>query len=357
MPYYRKQLPKYCLHKSSGRAFVRIGGRMIYLGKHGSESSCREYDRIIAEYTANGRRAFQSPDELLVEGLVVRYLDYVEKELTFAPRTKSKLIACLRLLNKLYGKQLVVDFSPTALKSIRRHYIERGLARSTINSYIHVIRQAFDWGCEEEIVPPEIAGALRMVKNLQKGKSTAAEPKPVEPVSDEVIEKTLKFVKIPQVKDMVLVQKLMCGRPQDMHNMRYCDIDQSGDVWKYTPFKHKTEKRGKTRILPIGPRAQKILKPYLERCKETQDQLVFPWPETNKKGPAYYTSAIRAACKKAGVPVWTPNQLRHRGGTDVREKFGLDAAQAILGHASAKTTEIYAKVAFEKAAKVAKEIG
>jgi len=30
MLYSRKQLPKYCRHKSSGRAFVRIGGKMYY---------------------------------------------------------------------------------------------------------------------------------------------------------------------------------------------------------------------------------------------------------------------------------------------------------------------------------------
>jgi site-specific recombinase XerC len=43
--------------------------------------------------------------------------------------------------------------------------------------------------------------------------------------------------------------------------------------------------------------------------------------------------------------------------TEVRNKFGLDAAQVCLGHANAKTTEIYAEVDFEKAAEVAREIG
>jgi len=58
MLYSRKQLPKYCRHKSSGRAFVRIGGKMYYLGKYDSEASKREYDRIIAEFVANGRQPF-----------------------------------------------------------------------------------------------------------------------------------------------------------------------------------------------------------------------------------------------------------------------------------------------------------
>jgi site-specific recombinase XerD len=41
----------------------------------------------------------------------------------------------------------------------------------------------------------------------------------------------------------------------------------------------------------------------------------------------------------------------------VRDKYGLDYAQAVLGHARARTTEIYAKPSDEKAIKVAKEIG
>jgi len=46
---------------------------------------------------------------------------------------------------------------------------------------------------------------------------------------------------------------------------------------------------------------------------------------------------------------WHPNQLRHRRGTEVREQFGLDAAQAVLGHTEARVTEIYAEVNLQKA--------
>lgn len=54
---------------------------------------------------------------------------------------------------------------------------------------------------------------------------------------------------------------------------------------------------------------------------------------------------------------WHPHQLRHRRGTDVREKFGLDAAQAVLGHSDARVTEIYAEVKLETAADVARLTG
>ncbi|HYH65971.1 MAG TPA: tyrosine-type recombinase/integrase [Urbifossiella sp.] len=40
---------------------------------------------------------------------------------------------------------------------------------------------------------------------------------------------------------------------------------------------------------------------------------------------------------------WHPNQLRHSFGTEVREKFGLEVAQTLLGHAKADVTQVYAE--------------
>jgi hypothetical protein len=47
--------PKYRKHKPTGQAVVRIQGKDHSLGSHGSASSKREYDRLIAEWYANGR--------------------------------------------------------------------------------------------------------------------------------------------------------------------------------------------------------------------------------------------------------------------------------------------------------------
>ncbi len=37
-------------------AYVRLGGRQIYLGAYGSPESHREYTRVLAEWEAGGRR-------------------------------------------------------------------------------------------------------------------------------------------------------------------------------------------------------------------------------------------------------------------------------------------------------------
>ncbi len=57
------------------------------------------------------------------------------------------------------------------------------------------------------------------------------------------------------------------------------------------------------------------------------------------------------------VAHWHPNQLRHAHGTEVRRRFGLEAAQVALGHERADVTQVYAEKNLALAARVAAEIG
>ena len=86
-----------------------------------------------------------------------------------------------------------------------------------------------------------------------------------------------------------------------------------------------------------------------------------------------YRQAIERACEKAfPIPLdasaadverwkkkyfWAPNRLRHTAGTEIRKKFGIEQAQAVLGHARLNTTQIYAEKNLERAVQVIKEVG
>ena len=52
----RRNLPGYLMHKSSGQAYCLINGKFIYLGKYGSKASRQQYEEVIAEYLANGKK-------------------------------------------------------------------------------------------------------------------------------------------------------------------------------------------------------------------------------------------------------------------------------------------------------------
>ena len=59
----------------------------------------------------------------------------------------------------------------------------------------------------------------------------------------------------------------------------------------------------------------------------------------------------------AVIPHWHPNQLRHTAATMIRKEFGLEAAQVILGHSKADTTQIYAERDAAKAIEIIRKIG
>ena len=41
-------------------------------------------------------------------------------------------------------------------------------------------------------------------------------------------------------------------------------IDRTGELWLYSPDRHKTDELGKVREIPLGPKAQEVLKPWLK---------------------------------------------------------------------------------------------
>jgi integrase len=80
-----------------------------------------------------------------------------------------------------------------------------------------------------------------------------------------------------------------------------------------------------------------------------------------KPGPHYtrhsYRVSVQRACRRAGVPVWSPRQLRHTRASMIRAQYGLEASKAVLGHADTKVTEIYAQRDLDLAQKVMREVG
>ena len=77
-------------------------------------------------------------------------------------------------------------------------------------------------------------------------------------------------------------------------------------------------------------------------------------PRYNRRS---YRNAVLRACLKAGVPAWSPLQLRHTAATSIRAQYGLEAAQTVLGHAKADTTLIYAERDMARPATIMREVG
>ncbi len=403
----RVRVPAYRLHRPTGQARVIIGGRHFYLGKHGSPESWEKYRRLIAERLAPAPSAASPAPacDLTIIELIAAYWQYAEGYYVKDGRPTDHLHIVRRalgLLRQLYGQQPATSFGPRCLQAIQQKLVQQGKARTYINDVCAVVRRAFKWAVSQELIPVQVHQALTTVPGLKKGRTAAREPSPVAPVSDEVVGAVLPHLP-PLIADMVRVQRLLGCRPGEVCQMRLCEIDRSDTVWIYRPRSHKTQHHGRERVICIGPRAQAILGCYVARPAEefifrpvdsmhghrarqraARKTKVQPsQADRSKLNPkrkprtAYtkdsYNRAIRRACDRADaaarklnpeapaeqrlVPRFHPNQLRHSAATELRRRFGLEAAQVILGHAKADVTQVYAERDFGLAARVMREIG
>ena len=80
MPHLSKSLPKYCKHRASGQAVVTLCARDFYLGPHGTKASKLQYDRLVCEWLANGRRLTEEHPErpLAVVELIKAYWSHCQ---------------------------------------------------------------------------------------------------------------------------------------------------------------------------------------------------------------------------------------------------------------------------------------
>ncbi|QDU70449.1 site-specific integrase [Mucisphaera calidilacus] len=409
------RVPSYRLHKPSGQAVVRINGKDFYLGIHGTDGSRRAYDRLLAEWFA-GHRHTPSPtrkaaaQELAVCELVLAYLRFAQTYYVKNGRVTGEyanMRDAARPMVRLFGDVPVHAFGPVSLKAVRQAMVDEGLSRRVVNGRVNRIRRIFRWGVEDQLVDPLTLQALEAVGSLKKGRCSARELPPVQPVDLAVVQATKQQV-CPQIAAMIDLQLITGMRPGEVVLMRTRDVDLTTDHWTYTPESHKTEHHGRRRVIFLGPRAQEVLGPWL---RTRQEAYLFSPQEVmatvrarirkhaGKKAPrrkrssgppreprehyttSSYARAIQRGCDRA-FPVpedqlerlneqqqadavrrwrdqhrWSPNQLRHNAATLLRKQFGIEAARVILGHSSATTTEVYAERDLGKAAEVMRDVG
>ena len=391
------RVPSYRLHKASGQAVVTLDGKDCYLGKHGSKESRARYERQVAEYLANGRKLPRETRDgpYTVGVLCDQFLTHAERTYVAPDGTTSREVAnvhlALRGLVQLFLDMDAEEFGPKALVLYRDRQIHAGLARKTVNQRVGIVRRAFRWATQEEKVSHSILHGLEAVEGLQKGRSGVHDPEPVQPVPEAHIEAALPFMPEP-VRAMARLQLLTGARPGEMVALRLSDIDMSGEVWIYKPPAHKNAWRGQERTIPIGPKGQAILREFMrpgyqerylfsptlselrrrDRLRAARKTPLRPCHNQAqaRKRKAHpnraprdrydtvtYGRAIRRACKKARVPVWTPGRLRHNAATRIRREFGLEHASAVLGHKQVETTQIYSDVNLSRAVEIAARVG
>ena len=367
------------MRKDRGYAYVRLNGRKIQLGLWGTPEAEKAYRRILKSWASNPATAHMKPGEQV-------FLDQLCYAFVQARNNKNdhgNYKTAIEVLLSVYSGEPVETFDFNSLEVVRNEFIQRGYCRTHINKLTSMVRSIFYWGVPRKWVPASVAESLRYLKPLLEGQTDAPEQPSRQDVPDETVAQTLPYL-LPTIADMVRVQRAACMRPSEVCRMRVGEIDQSGEVWLYTPRKHKNSWRNHKKVIALGKFEQSIIAPRLVgkqpdapvfspkealREKYARDAVkrktkVQPSQamrrEQNAKNPkskvsdfydtGSYGKSIKKSIKTANkrlpdneqIPHWTPYQLRHTAISAIIKSTGsADVARAVAGQKSITTTLIY----------------
>lgn len=376
-------VPKLSFHPPRKCGRVRIPGQgIVYLGQAGCWKSKRqkapaevveEYNREIAAWlatrteTATAQHAAPLASVSTVAELAAAYLDYAKR--TFRKRDQpTKHVSLIKLalkpFLKLFASKVAADFTAGDLRSYRDHLESEGKwNRAGVNAALGRIRKMFQWGsAERDMFSTDVWLRLKAVSGLLAHRTTAREPTSDRPVLASLVDATLPH--LPEiVAAMVRLQRVTGMRPLEVCWMRVNEITEEDDgLWKYlaSDAGNKMAHLGIAKVVFFGPTAQTILLPWINEARKISPT-AWVWPKRYGAGnilPTRYGEIIRESCDKHGLERWHPRALRHSKATETRRKYGLEGAQAVLGHEISETTQGYSSQALETLArKIALESG
>lgn len=359
----------------------------------------------------------QDRQTITVAEVLARYLDHADQHYQRdgkPTKQRERLTATAKLLSRQWGDRPAVEIDPPVFdalltylcgpqpcrcQSARTGANRRGPARTgaKVCGYCHgtgtrklsrlyirhltgCVKQIFDWAAFHKLIPPH---SLRTVRAVRRGTRGVHESPGVRSVPRATVQATVAHAG-PIVRDLIEIQYLTGARPEEAIGLTRERINTDGvlpevgsfpGVWVYAVADewNKNAWRGQGRVIFFGPHAQAILTPYLSRTGYLFSPLeaMRQWLaeagraenlcHDRQPGEHYstqsYGRAIKRACRRARVPHWTPLQLRHLRGTEIRSQYDMDHARVVLGHHAAGVTSVYCEPDLFKAAKVAREIG
>lgn len=381
------------------------GRRRDYmLGEYGSPEAARDYADLIRNWKASGYRiefSDPTPEQRLEAapklGTVAELCIAYAKHLHDKGGVSDKHIASIKRSTKITrltcGWMPINEFGPKALKSVRQAMLDirfgennaKRWKRTTVNRRVGYVVGMIEWAVSEERAPVHLPAALKCVKALKAGDYGVEDGDRVKPAPSDHVDAIREHVSS-VVWAMIQVQRYSAARAGEVCIMRPIDIDTTGKVWLYRPSAHKNAHRGHDRIIYLGSKAQKAVKPLLagravdaymfsprESMAERRaanatkgkprrdDQKPTPTATERKIRDKFtadsYRRAITRACEAANIPSWSTHQLRHLAATNARKEFGAEAALLVLGDKSTRLVDVYAEKDHARAQEVIAKIG
>lgn len=332
---------------------VKNGIKHTYsLGRYGSEEADKAYKQLAAQFYSDSL-SFEK-DKTEIANLFADYWQNASSNKSDPGKHKTKRV--IRWSTELIGKNPCSSFSFATLSMIKERIVEEckthNWTQAYANQLLSVVKRIFIHGVLKGWLD---GSALPVIKACPRITEALKPIKKREAVPDEVVETTLKYMKQPYI-DIVRLIRSACLRPGELLSIRKSDIEVKDGCW-VVRVKSKTERYGYSRIIVFNQQEQEILKKWIKKDSEV---LFY----TNRKKPvrvlnlrANLLDAIHRANRHGeNIPDWTAYQLRHAAFTENVEKYGVEIASKIAGHANLNMAKIYDHSTESILIKIAQEV-
>lgn len=359
-------------HPQKGTAWCRWqehgSDRSKFFGPWGSDEAKRQYQKFVMEWQAGVTQSGGGRNgDLLVNELCELWLDHCGRTYTKRGKPTSEVHcnkSAVKPLLEMYRHDSADELTGRKLKAVRERMVDMGWVRDTVNAHIGRIVRMYKWAATEGHVPKDAHDSLALVEQIPAGRrddldeGDGVPPAPLGDIQAVLNGEHLhpKPERRAVLSAMVRVQLLTGMRPGEACGLKAEQIDRSLADWRYEVVEYnKMLHRNIKRPVFFGPEAQGILTPILA---ERNSGFVFRLPPARAGAketpitPRIYRDFVKAACRRAGVPEWTPNQLRHTRATELMDRYESDeAVAAVLGNSPEVTRQVYADRAGETVAR------
>jgi len=279
----------------------------------------------------------------MLERYIQKFITYLEIEKNASHYTLTNYKIDLKEFNKSLKQKPLENITHVDVRLFLAHMKERNLSKRSVARKMACLRSFFKFLCREGYIKANPASGLRTPK-LQK-------KLPLFLDTNEVV----KLIESPDTKDVygsrdrAILETLYSSgiRVGELVGLNKENIDFiSGVIKVYGKGK-------KERLAPIGDRALRAIRSYLEKLhglKIKEKKAVF----LNKSGARMSDRAVRRVIEKyirktSLNEKISPHSLRHSFATHLLDRGAdLRSVQELLGHANLSTTQIYTHVTTER---------
>lgn len=279
------------------RVEYRLGGRESKIRYGGSFKTKREATIragwVAAELAAQRVPAFGSTDQVAAPTLRQAASRWQESRVDVAENTRLQHRSAVRMLVPVLGDRHVDSITPADVVDLVTALTAKGKARETVRKSLLALAMILD----HEGVAPNPARDKVRVRLPRQEKSEI-----VPPTAAHVL--AVHALLPPRYRLPLLVLDATGMRLGELEQLTWGDIDEPRQRWRVSRAVSKT---GRARWVTVPPSMFEAVCGLVPRDDRTPDRRIFQGFGGNR-----FRTTLTRACTAAGIPTFSPHDLRHR---------------------------------------------